>query len=96
MQNFEYNFNVNGNYSSAIDNMSRATERQRLHGVVRRGFVAGRNKAEKSSWGVSARFVRFVRRAQIHVNGMAESGEQIERHDKETDANEHRYHLSQK
>ena len=25
MQNFEYNFNVNGNYSSAINNMSRAT-----------------------------------------------------------------------
>ena len=48
MQNFEYNFNVNGNYSSAIDNMSRATERQRLRGVVRRGFVAGRNEDEKS------------------------------------------------
>ena len=25
MQNFEYNFNVNGNYSSVINNMSRAT-----------------------------------------------------------------------
>ena len=48
MQNFEYNFNVNGNYSSTIDNMSRATEQQRLRGVVRRGFVAGRNEDEKS------------------------------------------------
>ena len=38
MQNFEYNFNVNGNYSSAINNMSRATERQRLRGVVRRAL----------------------------------------------------------
>lgn len=27
---------------------------------------------------------------------MAKSSQKIERHDKETDANEHRYHLSQK
>ena len=71
MQNFEYNFNVNGNYSSA--NMSRATERQRLRGVVRRGFVAGRNEDEKSRWDFIARAFGFVRWAKkVFVKTIAE------------------------
>ena len=73
MQNFEYNFNVNGNYSSAINNMSRATERQRLRGVVRRGFVAGRNEDEKSRWDFIARTLSFVRWAKkVFVKTIAE------------------------
>ena len=71
MQNFEYNFNVNGNYSSA--NMSRATKRQRLRGVVRRGFVAGRNEDEKSRWDFIARAFGFVRWAKkVFVKTIAE------------------------